>query len=99
MSTVELLCSKYDGKTLAVCVGGIRHGPNLGPWDVVALWPLDARLVAAARLDAARKLLAHIKANWTVKASGDYIGNIDRASIEFPGTEDDAELARIVGDG
>lgn len=41
---VELLRSKYDGKTLAICVAGYRHGPDLGPWYVVAQWPLDDRL-------------------------------------------------------
>ena len=57
--TVELLRSKYDGKTLAICVGGIRHGPDVGPWEIVWSKPLDTRvsrpstayrrLIAAAR--------------------------------------------------
>ncbi len=42
-TSVELVRSQWDGKSLAVNVAGYRHGPDAGPWTVLASWPLDQR--------------------------------------------------------
>lgn len=41
---VELLRSRYDGKTLAICVNGILHGPDLGPWEIIWSRVTDERI-------------------------------------------------------
>jgi hypothetical protein len=81
--SVALLRSQYDGKTLAVDVCGIRHGPDLGPWEVVWTRPLDDRISREIAMLAAR-------------AVRDWCAGYIESRAEQISITDDAQLAAIV---